>query len=34
MIPMRFEPMYYPANADGLRTEDPETGEEYTAHGL
>ena len=25
MIPMRFEAVAYPASADGLRIEDPET---------
>jgi hypothetical protein len=27
MIPMYFDPLRYPASADGERTEDPETGE-------
>jgi hypothetical protein len=26
-VPMYFEPLVYPASADGERTEDPETGE-------
>jgi hypothetical protein len=34
MIPMRFEPMAYPASADGLRTEDPESGEAFTGNDL
>jgi hypothetical protein len=34
MIPMRFEPMAYPASADGLRTEDPESGEPYEGNDL
>jgi hypothetical protein len=34
MIPMRFEPMAYPASADGLRTEDAETGEPFTGNEL
>jgi hypothetical protein len=34
MIPMRFEPMAYPASADGLRTEDPETGEPFTGNDI
>jgi hypothetical protein len=34
MIPMRFEPMIYPASADGERTEDPETGEEFAGNEL
>jgi hypothetical protein len=29
MIPMYFDPLRYPASDDGLRTEDPETGEEF-----
>jgi hypothetical protein len=28
---MYFDPLRYPASADGERTEDPETGEAYTA---
>jgi hypothetical protein len=34
MIPMRFEPMIYPASADGERTEDPETGEPFEGSDL
>jgi hypothetical protein len=34
MIPMRFEPMIYPASADGERTEDPETGEPFEGNDL
>lgn len=34
MIPMRFEPMVYPVSADGLRVEDPETGEPFTGNEL
>jgi hypothetical protein len=34
MIPMRFEPMIYPASADGERTEDPETGEPFTGNEI
>jgi hypothetical protein len=34
MIPMRFEPMLYPASADGLRTEDPKSGEAFTGNDL
>jgi hypothetical protein len=29
MIPMRFEPMVYPVSLDGLRIEDPETGDPF-----
>ena len=34
MIPMRFEPMIYPASTDGERTEDPETGEPFEGNDL
>jgi hypothetical protein len=34
MIPMRFEPMIYPVSADGMRIEDPETGEPFTGNEL
>jgi hypothetical protein len=34
MISMRFEPMIYPASADGERTEDPETGEPFSGNEL
>ena len=34
MIPMRFEPMAYPASADGLRTEDPESGEPFEGNDI
>jgi hypothetical protein len=34
MIPMRFEPLIYPASADGERTEDPETGEPFTGNDI
>jgi hypothetical protein len=34
MVPMRFEPMAYPASADGERTEDPETGEPFTGNQI
>jgi hypothetical protein len=34
MIPMYFDPLRYPASEDGLRTEDPETGEEYTGNEI
>jgi hypothetical protein len=29
MIPMYFDPLRYPASADGERTEDPETGDVF-----
>jgi hypothetical protein len=34
MIPMRFEPMVYPASVDGERTEDPETGEPFEGNEI
>ena len=34
MIPMRFEPLIYPASNDGERCEDPETGEPFTGNEL
>jgi hypothetical protein len=34
MIPMRFEPMIYPASADGERTEDPETGDPFEGNEI
>jgi hypothetical protein len=34
MIPMYFEPLRYPASADGERTEDPETGEPFEGNDI
>jgi hypothetical protein len=34
MIPMHFDPLRYPASADGESTEDPETGEQYTGNEI
>jgi hypothetical protein len=34
MIPMRFEPLIYPVSADGLRVEDPETGEPFDGNDI
>jgi hypothetical protein len=34
MIPMYFDPSRYPASADGLRTEDDETGELFTGNEI
>jgi hypothetical protein len=34
MIPMRFEPLIYPASADGERCEDPETGEPFEGNDI
>jgi hypothetical protein len=30
LVPMYFDPLRYPASEDGERTEDPETGEEFS----
>jgi hypothetical protein len=34
MIPMRLEPMIYPVSADGMRVEDPETGDPFEGNEL
>jgi hypothetical protein len=34
MIPMYFDPLRYPASADGEATEDPETGEPYAVGSI
>jgi phage terminase large subunit-like protein len=34
LIPMYFDPLRYPASVDGLRTEDPETGEEFDGNDI
>jgi hypothetical protein len=31
---MRFEPMIYPVGADGMRVEDPETGDPFEGNEL
>jgi hypothetical protein len=34
MVPMYFDPLRYPASADGERTEDPETGEAFEGNEI
>ena len=34
MVPMYFDPLRYPASADGEATEDPETGEPYEGNEI
>jgi hypothetical protein len=34
MIPMYFDPLRYPASADGEATEDPETGETFSGNQI
>jgi hypothetical protein len=34
MVPMYFDPLRYPASADGMATEDPETGEPFCGNDI
>jgi hypothetical protein len=34
MVPMYFDPLRYPASADGMATEDEETGEAYSGNQI
>jgi hypothetical protein len=34
LVPMYFDPLRYPASADGTATEDPESGEEFSGNDI